>query len=108
MMKAYEWSFSNPVRKIYYNLPMTGLSIFVAFVVGTVELISLLADKMGVSDRSPWSYFADLDLNTIGIGLVVTFLATLIGAVILWKVRRFDEQYAPAPAEPNPSPVSGV
>ncbi|WP_406327238.1 hypothetical protein [Streptomyces sp. NBC_00203] len=93
MAKAYEWSFSNPVRKIYYNLTMTGLSIFVAFVVGTVELVSLLADRFGAADRRPWSWLTGIDLNTIGIVIVVTFLVTWIGAVSLWKLRRFDERY---------------
>ncbi|MET8405199.1 HoxN/HupN/NixA family nickel/cobalt transporter [Streptomyces sp900116325] len=93
MAKAYEWSFSNPVRKIYYNLTMTGLSIFVAFVVGTVELVSLLTQQLGAADQRPWSWFAGIDLNTIGIVIVVTFLATWIGAVALWKARRFDERY---------------
>lgn len=93
MAKAYEWSFSNPVRKIYYNLTMTGLSIFVAFVVGTVELVSLLADRFGAADRRPWSWLTGIDLNTIGIVIVVTFLVTWIGAVAVWKLRRFDERY---------------
>lgn len=93
MAKAYEWSFTNPVRKIYYNLTMTGLSIFVAFVVGTVELVSLLAERLGAGDRQPWKAFADIDLNAIGIGIVVTFLLTWVGAVVFWKVRRFDERY---------------
>ncbi|KAF5990717.1 HoxN/HupN/NixA family nickel/cobalt transporter [Streptomyces sp. WAC00263] len=93
MAKAYEWSFSNPVRKIYYNLTMTGLSIFVAFVVGTVELVSLLADQLGAADQRPWSWLAGIDLNTIGIVIVVTFLVTWIGAVALWKLRHFDERY---------------
>ncbi len=104
MAKAYEWSFSNPVRKIYYNLTMTGLSIFVAFVVGTVELVSLLAERLGAADDAPWSWFAALDLNTIGIVIVVTFLATWIGAVALWKLRGYDERYSVrAEAEPDPA-----
>ncbi|MGO4748302.1 hypothetical protein AB4212_06655, partial [Streptomyces sp. 2MCAF27] len=74
-------------------LTMTGLSIFVAFVVGTVELVSLLAEQLGAADHRPWSWLAGIDLNTIGIVIVVTFLVTWIGAVTLWKVRRFDERY---------------
>ncbi|GHE78216.1 HoxN/HupN/NixA family nickel/cobalt transporter [Streptomyces lavendulocolor] len=105
MAKAYEWSFTNPVRKIYYNLTMTGLSIFVAFVVGTVELVVLLAEQLGAADRAPWSWLAAIDFNTIGIVIVVTFLATWIGAVALWKVRRYDERY-PARTEADPDPTS--
>ncbi|GGL35775.1 nickel/cobalt efflux system [Streptomyces anthocyanicus] len=105
MAKAYEWSFTNPVRKIYYNLTMTGLSIFVAFVVGTVELVALLTEQLGAADRAPGSWLAAIDLNTIGIVIVITFLTTWIGAVALWKVRRYDERY-PAPTEVNPDPSS--
>ncbi|MFI7413599.1 HoxN/HupN/NixA family nickel/cobalt transporter [Streptomyces sp. NPDC049627] len=107
MAKAYEWSFSNPLRKIYYNLTMTGLSIFVAFVVGTVELVSLLADQLGAADRAPWSWLAAIDLNAIGIVIVATFLATWIGAVALWKLRGYDERYPGhrpgVEAEPDPA-----
>lgn len=110
MAKAYEWSFTNPVRKIYYNLTMTGLSIFVAFVVGTVELVSLLAEQLGAADQAPWSWLAAIDLNVIGVVIVITFLVTWIGAVALWKVRRFDERYptdtdtdTDTQAEPDPA-----
>ncbi|MDX3525911.1 HoxN/HupN/NixA family nickel/cobalt transporter [Streptomyces sp. ID05-39B] len=106
MAKAYEWSFTNPVRKIYYNLTMTGLSIFVAFVVGTVELISLLAEQLGADGQRPWSWFAAVDLNAIGIGIVITFLVTWIGAVALWKLRRLDERYPARPTAPEPAPDS--
>ncbi|MEU1920684.1 HoxN/HupN/NixA family nickel/cobalt transporter [Streptomyces albogriseolus] len=98
MSKAYEWSFSNPVRKIYYNLAMTGLSIFVAFVVGTIELVSLLAERLGVDGRQPWKLLSGIDLNAIGIAIVATFLVTWIGAVVLWKVRRYDQRYPNQPA----------
>ncbi|EKX61584.1 HoxN/HupN/NixA family nickel/cobalt transporter [Streptomyces ipomoeae] len=107
MAKAYEWSFTNPVRKIYYNLTMTGLSIFVAFVVGTIELVSLLAERLGVDGRQPWKLLGGIDLNAIGIAIVVTFLVTWIGAVVLWKVRRYDERYARPrigePGDPDPA-----
>jgi high-affinity nickel-transport protein len=75
-----------------------------AFVVGTVELISLLAERLGAADRAPWSWLAAVDLNTIGIVIVVTFLVTWIGAVTLWKVRRYDERY-PVGAGAKPEPA---
>lgn len=42
---AYGWAFSKPVRKVYYNLTITGLSVAVALIIGTAELLGLLADK---------------------------------------------------------------
>jgi high-affinity nickel-transport protein len=95
MAKAYEWSFSNPLRKIYYNITMTGLSIFVAFVVGTVELVSLLSKQLGIDDHQPWKFLANINLNIIGMGLVGTFLLTWVGAIAIWKIQRLEEKYGP-------------
>lgn len=74
-----------------------------------MELVSLLAERLGVDDHATWSCLASIDLNTIGIVIVVTFLATWIGAVTLWKLRRFDER-CPAhrtavEAEPDSAPA---
>ena len=48
MSKAYGWAFVTPIRKIYYNITMTGLSIFIAFVIGTIEIVGLLSDKLAL------------------------------------------------------------
>ena len=54
---AYGWAFSKPVRKVYYNITITGLSVAVALIIGTIELVSILADKLSASPpaRSPRS-----------------------------------------------------
>jgi high-affinity nickel-transport protein len=71
-----------------------------------VELVSLLAERLGAADHAPWSWLSAVDLNTIGIVIVVTFLVTWIGAVALWKLRRYDERYpARTDAEPDPASV---
>ncbi len=57
MSKAYGWAFVTPIRKIYYNITTTGLSIFVAFVIGTIELLSLLAGQLNLSGQ-PWDYIS--------------------------------------------------
>ena len=49
---AYGWAFSKPVRKIYYNITVTGLSVAVALVIGTIELLSVLADKLSLTGGS--------------------------------------------------------
>ncbi|MBT2452333.1 hypothetical protein J7F03_35800 [Streptomyces sp. ISL-43] len=85
---------------------VSGVFLYVAFVVGTVELVSLLADQADASDRRPWSYLTGLDLNTIGIVVVVTFLATWIGAVAVWKIRRYDDRYPTAVSEDAGSPAT--
>lgn len=96
MSKAYDWALNNPLRKIYYNAATTGLSIFMAFVIGTVQLVQLLSAKAGLSESQPWKTIDAIDLNKIGIGLVLTFLLTWIGAVLWWKARGYDERYSTA------------
>lgn len=102
MSKAYSWAFVNPFRKIYYNITTTSLSIFVAFVIGTVELLGLLSEQLGLTGQ-PWDFLGGLDINLAGRIIVGVFLVVWIGAVLNWKLRRLDERYpgleAAAPAE---------
>jgi high-affinity nickel-transport protein len=91
MSKAYGWAFVTPLRKIYYNITTTALSIFIAFFVGTVELVGLLTKKLGVDESPPWSYVTGLDINVLGQVIVGLFIVVWIGAVVYWKVRRFDD-----------------
>jgi nickel/cobalt transporter (NiCoT) family protein len=93
MSKAYGWAFVTPIRKIYYNITTTGLSIFVAFVIGTIELLSLLARQLNLSGQ-PWDYISTIDINTAGRIIVGVFLIVWIGAVLYYKARRIDQRYA--------------
>lgn len=107
MAKAYSWAFGNPVRKIYYNISTTGLSIFVAFAVGTLELVDVLTSELGVDNEEPWSALNAIDLNKIGYYIVGIFLATWIGSVLWWKFRRLEERYTmPSPAQAADAAVS--
>lgn len=92
MSKAYGWAFMSPVRKIYYNITTTSLSIFVAFAIGTVEIVGLIIDKAGLKGQ-PWDFIAAIDINLAGRIIVGIFLIVWIGAVINWKVRNLDEKY---------------
>jgi high-affinity nickel-transport protein len=93
MSKAYGWAFVTPIRKIYYNITTTGLSIFVAFVIGTIEVFGLLADELRLHGQ-PWDFIAGIDINTAGRLIVATFLLVWIGAVVYYKARNLDERYA--------------
>jgi nickel/cobalt transporter (NiCoT) family protein len=95
MSKAYGWAFVTPIRKIYYNITTTGLSIFVAFVIGTIEVLALLSEKLQLSGQ-PWDFIAGLDINTAGQVIVVVFLLVWIGAVAYYKLAKVDERYASA------------
>jgi high-affinity nickel-transport protein len=92
---AYGWAFANPVRKIYYNLTITGLSVAVAFLIGTVELLSVLAEQLNWSGTL-WTWLSTLDLNMLGFLIVGLFVVTWLVAVLVWRYGRIEEKWAAA------------
>jgi high-affinity nickel-transport protein len=92
MAKAYSWAFVNPIRKIYYNITTTSLSIFVAFVIGTIELLGLLSNQIGLRGQ-PWDFIGSIDINLAGRVIVAVFFIVWIGAILNWKLRNLDEKY---------------
>jgi len=90
---AYGWAFSRPVRKVYFNLVVTGLSVAVAFGVGTIELLSVAADELAL-DGGFWTWVSAIDLNLVGYGIVGLFAATWAGALAVWRLARIEEKWA--------------
>jgi nickel/cobalt transporter (NiCoT) family protein len=90
---AYGWAFSRPVRKVYYNLTITALSVAVAFIIGSVELLTILAEKLRLSGGF-WAWVSNLDLNLVGYGIVGLFAATWAGALAVWRFARIEEKWA--------------
>lgn len=89
---AYGWAFSNPVRKIYYNITITALSVAVALLIGSVELLVLFADEFGW--RGPfWSWVGRLDLNAVGYIVVGMFVVTWALALLIWRYGRLEEKW---------------
>jgi high-affinity nickel-transport protein len=89
---AYGWAFSKPVRKVYYNLTITGLSVAVALVVGTIEIVGLLAQKLGAQGAF-WTWWENVDINTLGMIIVGMFVATWVLALLVWRVGRVEERF---------------
>ena len=89
---AYGWAFSKPVRKVYYNITITGLSVAVAFLIGTVELMSIAADKLGLRGGL-WDFVANLDLNLLGFFIVGLFVLTWAVALAAWRFGRIEEKW---------------
>jgi high-affinity nickel-transport protein len=92
MSQAYGWAFSNPIRKVYYNLTVTSLSVAVALVIGTIELLQVTAAKLSL-DGGFWSFLDNLDFGHIGYVVVAMFIATWAFSVILWKARRIEARW---------------
>ncbi len=90
---AYDWAFARPVRKIYYNLTITGLSVFVAVFVGATELLGLLARNGGLGGPF-WSFAAGFNLNSAGFVIVGVFVATWVVAVAVWHFGRIEQKWA--------------
>ena len=101
---AYEWAFSKPVRKIYYNLAITGLSVAIALIVGTIELLGLLSTKLGLHGGF-WSWVSGLNVNALGYIIAGTFAATWLVAVVVWRVARVEERWG---GEPLRQPALGA
>jgi high-affinity nickel-transport protein len=93
---AYGWAFSQPVRKVYYNITVTGLSIAVALVIGTAELLGLLAEQFGWTGGF-WDWVGGLDLNIIGFVIVGMFVLTWIAALLIWRFGRIEERWTVQP-----------
>jgi len=98
---AYGWAFARPVRKVFYNLTITWLSVVVALVIGTIELMSVLADRLALTGQ-PWAFVSGLDLNYVGYAIAALFALTWIAAVAVWRFGRIEEKWSAglAPIEP--------
>jgi high-affinity nickel-transport protein len=88
---AYGWAFARPVRKLYYNLTVTALSVAVALIIGGIELLGLLADRLGVT-HGPLAALAHVDLEYVGYGIVLLFVVTWALSLAVWKFGRIDER----------------
>ena len=92
MAKAYRWAFTTPLRKLYYNLTTTALSVFVALAIGTIEYLQVASDKLHI-DNAFFNWLGELDFETLGYAIVGTFLIAWIGSVALFKVSRVEERW---------------
>ncbi len=92
MRAAYGWAFLNPVRKVYYNLTVTIISVFVAIVIGTAELLQVLASEFKLAGPV-WGAFGSLDFEMVGFVIIGIFAGTWLASMAYWKYRRYDELY---------------
>ena len=89
---AYDWAFAKPVRKVFYNLTITGLSVAVAFFIGTVELVGLLGAELHVGGPVV-AFVSGFDINRAGFVIVGIFVVTWVAAVVWWRLGRVEASW---------------
>ncbi len=89
MTTAYDWAFSTPLRKIYYNLSVTGLSVIAALFIGLIELAQVITPKLGLNG-GVWGWIQNLNFGGIGYLLVGLFVLAWGVSYLLWKVLRLE------------------
>jgi high-affinity nickel-transport protein len=93
---AYGWAFARPVRKVYYNLVITGLSIGVAFVVGTIEVFGLLSTELHIHGGF-WDFMANFNINKAGFAIAGLFVIVWAVAIAYWKLANVENKWSTEP-----------
>src|ERR1700680_81340 len=92
MLGAYQWAFVKPIRKLYYNMTITGVSALVAIIIGGIETIALIAHKLDLT-RGGWKLASSLaeHFNALGFGIIAVFGAAWAASYLIYRWKRFDE-----------------
>ena len=93
MSQAYSWAFSNPVRKVFYNLTVTALSVFVALFVGLFELSQLLIQQLDLRGGA-WDAIGKMNLGVMGFVIVGAFIVTWAGAIMVYRGLHIEERWS--------------
>lgn len=106
MRYAYGWAFSHPIRKVFYNLTLTVISVLVAFAIGGVELLQVLASELGWGGPF-WGALENLDFESLGIAVVVLFLGCWAAALAIYHWKGYERLgYGPPPVPPGGTGVA--
>src|SRR5260370_913643 len=89
---AYGWAFAQPVRKVYYNLVITGLSIGAAFIIGTIEILGILTTEVHLHGAF-WSLMANFDINVAGFCIAALFVAVWAAALAYWHWGKVEARW---------------
>ncbi len=94
MNVAYGWAFARPIRKIYYNMTITALSVAVALIIGVIELVSVLDERLGIT-TGPLAAIGGVSLDHVGYGIVGLFVLTWAAAVAIWRFGHVEDRWTP-------------
>jgi high-affinity nickel-transport protein len=115
MNLAYGWAFFNPVRKVFYNLAITGLSVAICFFIGGVEVLGLLpAEIHSFPQNGFWGFMENFDINKAGFVIVGMFIVTWAVALLVWRYGHIEEKWgarlqgAGGPETPLSPPWAGT
>jgi nickel/cobalt transporter (NiCoT) family protein len=95
MNLAYGWAFFNSVRKVYYNLAITGLSVAICFFIGGIEALSLLTHQIAGPNRSHglWGFLSSFNLNTASFVIVAMFIVTWLAVMLIWRCGQIEKKW---------------
>jgi high-affinity nickel-transport protein len=102
---AYGWAFARPVRKVYYNLVITGLSIGAAFIVGTIEILGVLTAEVHLHGAF-WDTVANFDINVAGFAIAGLFVVVWAAALLYWRLGNVEARWASGTVVPDPGQES--
>ena len=94
---AYDWAFARPVRKVFYNLTITGLSVFVALFIGTIEILGLIGQEFSLAGGF-WTFMGNFNINKAGFVIVGIFAVTWAVALFVWHFGKIEQKWDTAKA----------
>jgi len=100
---AYGWAFARPVRKVYYNLVITALSIGAAFIIGTIEILGILTSEMHLHGAF-WDLMANFNINLAGFCIAALFVAVWTAALIYWRFGQVEARWSASMASDQAQP----
>jgi nickel/cobalt transporter (NiCoT) family protein len=104
MLGAYGWAYVKPIRKLYYNLTITLISVLIAFLIGGLEVLGIVSDRLGLSGGI-WSGLAGLDFGLLGFGIIAIFVVSWTISTVIYRWRGYDD--IPVSSEPGLHPTGG-
>jgi nickel/cobalt transporter (NiCoT) family protein len=93
MNGAYGWAFKRPVRKVFYNLTITSISVAMALTIGTIQLATVVVEQVGIT-TGPLAWLANLPLANAGYGIVAFFAFAWLAAWGIWRFGKIEEKWA--------------
>jgi high-affinity nickel-transport protein len=94
MLGAYGWAFVKPIRKLFYNMTITMISVLVALIIGTLETLSIIAGQLNLSGPF-WDFIGGVtggsNFGWIGAGIIAIFILSWIISTVIYRVNRYDD-----------------